>query len=117
MSTVSASATAVLIATGTDKDGGVRNLRIHGAATVLREGGPGLSLHLALRNPEAPDDVGVRDQVRDQRATNLLCRIAQMRSRCAAPAPFRSLAAGFTASAETFHGGTVTTPAVSLSHP
>lgn len=60
--------------------------RIQAAATVVCEGGPGLVLHLASRNPEAPDDVGLKDQARDQCATNLLFRIAEMRSLCAAPA-------------------------------
>jgi hypothetical protein len=105
----------VLIATARDQDGGVKNVRIDGSATVVCTPS-GISVHFVNQNPEA-SDVGPGDEAQDSRATNLHIKIAELKEFCPADSAFQSLSAGYRAAAQNFHGGTTLSPAFAISHP
>jgi hypothetical protein len=73
-------------------------------------------VHFVSQNPEE-DGVGPGDEARDSRSTNLHVKVAELRDFCPGDAVFQSLSAGYSASAENFHGGVASSPAFSISHP
>ncbi len=114
-----AGAEVVLLATGTDTDGGVKDIRINGAATVSCSGGEfgqAISVHYIANNPEDPE-IGPGDTASDRRFTNLTIKVDDFKNFCTGDLTFDSVTAGFVATAENFHGGTASTPAFTLNHP
>ena len=114
-----AGAEVVLLASGRDKDGGVKNISIGGGGSVSCSSGDLGQIrhvHYSASNPEAPG-VGVGDEARDQRLTTLEIDVDGLIALCSGGFRFGSGSVSFVATAENFHGGTASTPTFTLSHP